>query len=114
MHASVNMVTANYWRSFVLLQLGALSLAQAQSTTIAWSKCPKAVTDANDVEMECGTLAVPLDYTQADSGKKLNLTLVKVKAAVQPSRGSILINPGGPGAGGAQYLAGGDGANILR
>jgi hypothetical protein len=107
------MVTPTFWKTLFLLQLGASSLSQAQPT-IVWSECPKAVTDLNNVPSECGTLAVPLDYTDSGSVKKLNLKLVKVKAAVQPSRGSILINPGGPGIGGAEYLSGRDAAIILR
>jgi hypothetical protein len=62
------------------------------------------VTEENALEYECGTLAVPLDYTDETSSKKLNLTLVKAKAAVQSARGSILINPSGPGIGGMLFI----------
>ena len=54
----------------------------------------------------CGTLAVPLDYTEQDSGKLLNLSLVKVNATKEPFKGSVLFNPGGPGVPGRSLLAG--------
>ncbi|OAG09644.1 alpha/beta-hydrolase [Paraphaeosphaeria sporulosa] len=105
------MISPKLSTAFFLLHFGA-SLGQAQST-IAWSECPKAVTDGNGLPSECGTFAVPFDYTDSDSTKKLNLTLVKIKADVQPSRGSILINPGGPGAGGAAFLSTIEGALVF-
>lgn len=46
--------------------------------------------------VECGSLGVPLDYTDPD-GEKLGLSLAKVPAANEPSKGSILMNFGGPG-----------------
>ncbi|MBE3048827.1 hypothetical protein IMZ48_41285, partial [Candidatus Bathyarchaeota archaeon] len=39
---------------------------------------------------------VPLDYTDPD-GDTLSLSLAKVPAAKGPSKGSILMNFGGPG-----------------
>ncbi|KAJ4305782.1 hypothetical protein N0V90_001314 [Kalmusia sp. IMI 367209] len=108
------------WTKFFLLQVRLLILAHAASTldtrdqSIAWTECPEAVTALHGLPADCGTLAVPLDYTDLGSGKMLNLTLVKIKAAVQPSKGSILINPGGPGTGGAQWLAGIEASWLLR
>ncbi|KAF1969104.1 alpha/beta-hydrolase [Bimuria novae-zelandiae CBS 107.79] len=89
-------------------------MIQTRDGSINWTECPTAITDVNGVPSDCGTLAVPLDYTDLDSGKKLNLTLIRIKAAIQPSKGNILINPGGPGIGGFQYLSGADAPIILR
>ena len=63
------------------------------SSSIQWMDCPFELPAPG----ACGSLSVPLDYTDTDSGKTLNLTLYKIDAAVKPSKGSILINPGGPG-----------------
>jgi hypothetical protein len=63
------------------------------------------VTEADALEYECGTLGAPLDYTDETSLKKLNLTLIKAKAAVQSARGSILIYPSGPGMGGVLFIS---------
>lgn len=81
------------------------ALAQPYATTantssIQWTNC----TAALPLPGACGTLAVPLDYTDIESAGTLNLSLFKINAAVQPSRGSILINPGGPGNDAGSFL----------
>ncbi|KAK0751279.1 TAP-like protein-domain-containing protein [Schizothecium vesticola] len=77
------------------LCLAALAPAAACSG-IQWRACPEGEFNTT-VAVQCGTLRVPLDYTQPDSSKTLDLELVKIPAAVQPSRGSIQLNFGGPG-----------------
>jgi hypothetical protein len=49
------------------------------------------------LDVECGTLAVPLDYNEADSNDTLDLSLVRVPAVKKPAKHSILFNFGGPG-----------------
>ena len=71
------------------------------NTSINWYPCKQNGT----APYECGSLAVPLDYTDAASNKTLNLDLVKVSATKQPKKGSILFNPGGPGDGGRNFVA---------
>jgi pimeloyl-ACP methyl ester carboxylesterase len=55
--------------------------------------------------MECGGLEVPLDYADAD-GERLTLTVLRVPST-HPDRtiGSLVVNPGGPGASGVAYAA---------
>lgn len=77
------------------LCLAALAPAVACSG-IKWGPCPEGEFNTT-VAVQCGTLRVPLDYTQPDSSTTLDLELVKIPAAVQPSRGSIQLNFGGPG-----------------
>src|SRR3569623_2851964 len=49
----------------------------------------------------CGRLRVPLDYRNP-SRKAIDLFLVRVRLAGQQKRiGSLVVNPGGPGASGA-------------
>ncbi len=49
--------------------------------------------------VECGRLAVPLDYAHP-KGKKISLTVSRARATGSPKerQGSLVFNPGGPGA----------------
>ncbi len=59
-------------------------------------------------QLEQATLEVPVDYEDPD-GDTFELFLVRRPANDQANKiGSLLINPGGPGAGGAQFAAGAD------
>ena len=70
--------------------------APIEGPSIEWNEC-------NDIEVEsdlayqCSTLSVPLDYTNTSRGE-LDLQLLRVPAAQQPAKGSVLFNFGGPGA----------------
>lgn len=62
---------------------------------LAWSAC--------DDGFQCATLTVPLDYAHP-TGAVVKLPLVRLPAADPAQRiGSLVINPGGPGASGVQY-----------
>ncbi|KAK4039895.1 TAP-like protein-domain-containing protein [Parachaetomium inaequale] len=66
------------------------------SPGIKWGSCD--FESANLGPIECGTLAVPLDYTDAASGEKLTLSLIKSPARSNGTTSkSILFNFGGPG-----------------
>ncbi|KAK7954534.1 TAP-like protein-domain-containing protein [Apiospora saccharicola] len=86
--------------------LAATAVAQngtySNHTTIHWGPCPGGAAAAPIV---CGELPVPLDYTSNQTGEMLTLQLTKVPATAQPSRGSILLNFGGPGNDGRTLLA---------
>ena len=57
-------------------------------------------------QLEQATLDVPIDYDDPD-GDTFTLFLVRRLADDQANKiGSLLINPGGPGAGGAEFAAG--------
>lgn len=71
------------------------------SSTIRWGPCPGGA--AAD-PIVCGELPVPLDYTSNRTGETLALQLTKLPATTQPSRGSILLNFGGPGNDGRTML----------
>lgn len=81
------------------------TIAAAGVTTKAalrWSSCSDG--------FECATLRVPLDDAKP-KGRKITLALVRVRARNPERRiGSLVINPGGPGASGIDYLTIGGGA----
>ncbi len=63
---------------------------------IAWTDCGGG--------FQCATLQVPLDYSQA-GGRTISLALIRKPATNQSTRiGSLLVNPGGPGESGIQFL----------
>ncbi|KAK0716379.1 TAP-like protein-domain-containing protein [Lasiosphaeris hirsuta] len=76
--------------------LSTRSLLSAPALLIQWSPCNGREFNTT-ISLQCGTLPVPLDYTQPDPGKSFHLEIVKIPAPVQPSRGSIQLNFGGPG-----------------
>lgn len=70
---------------------------------IEWGECD--FLPLGNAPVECGSLEVPLDYTQPLANQTLKLSLVKVPATEKESKGSILFNFGGPGSEARQNLA---------
>jgi pimeloyl-ACP methyl ester carboxylesterase len=75
------------------------TLARFYTQDLAWSKCGP---------NQCAKLTVPLDYSHPD-GDTVKLHVLRVPAK-NPSRriGSLLVNPGGPGASAEGYAAAAD------
>nr|WP_272923891.1 alpha/beta fold hydrolase [Streptomyces sp. SID3343] len=67
---------------------------------IAWGACP----DDIGPGVRCGTLEVPLDHDHPE-GPTTTLALSLAPAQSAERRGTIVVNPGGPG-GGGMWLAG--------
>lgn len=64
--------------------------------SIAWSNCGGG--------FQCGTLQVPLDYSHPTAGT-IDIALNRKPATIPSQRiGSLLVNPGGPGASGIDFL----------
>lgn len=73
----------------------AICLVQATGK-IEWKgPCPTNLDQT--APMICGTLNVPLDYTDPCSNKSLTLQLAKIAGTEKPRGNSILLNFGGPG-----------------
>ncbi|KAM0276544.1 hypothetical protein ACHAQH_006645 [Verticillium albo-atrum] len=87
-----------------LLPLALLSKTNAsptQNAKIQWGECGEDVQNitiaTGGLPLQCATLQVPHDYRSPNTTEKLSLELARVPAAVQPSKGSIQFNFGGPG-----------------
>jgi pimeloyl-ACP methyl ester carboxylesterase len=64
---------------------------------ITWSAC--------DLRFECGTLAVPVSYSDPSEGV-IHIAAIELPSAEPDPIGDIVLNPGGPGASGIQFLEG--------
>ncbi|MEU9733814.1 alpha/beta hydrolase [Streptomyces sp. NPDC048002] len=75
-------------------------LARFYDQKVSWGKC-----DGMDApeDLQCGKVTVPLDYGDPDAGT-LDLALARYRATGD-SRGSVLLNFGGPGGAGVDQLA---------
>jgi pimeloyl-ACP methyl ester carboxylesterase len=88
--------------------------ADAEPTPIEWSDCNDEIQKIvaqqpgsdRDLSFECGRTEVPISYDEPD-GATLPLFLVRAVMAGQADRiGSLVVNPGGPGASGADAAIG--------
>lgn len=66
------------------------------STTLDWTAC--------EGDLECADLEVPLDWSEPE-GDMIELALVRQPATGDDPIGSLLVNPGGPGEPGTDFLA---------
>jgi pimeloyl-ACP methyl ester carboxylesterase len=65
------------------------------ASTLSWHPC--------DGSFECATLRVPVSYSNP-RGPRIPISVVKLAATRQHPIGDVVINPGGPGASGVNYL----------
>lgn len=69
--------------------------ATAAEPRLAWVSC--------GVDQECAWLPVPIDYGNPEAGA-IQLRLIRLPARSTDVQGSIVVNPGGPGASGVAYV----------
>jgi pimeloyl-ACP methyl ester carboxylesterase len=90
--------------------------SEGASTGVAWSSCTSQALKLNpslprDVSAQCGTVTVPQDWRTAKNGKAsdgrtFDIAVMRLRSSKQTNRiGSILVNPGGPGASGITLAA---------
>ena len=67
-----------------------------EAAPVSWHPCGDG--------FQCASLNVPVDYSDPQ-GREISLALIR-KQASEPSRrlGSLLLNPGGPGGSGIDFL----------
>lgn len=80
-------------------ELGTPDIAERyQPGPISWQPCPE------NAEVECGTLRLPVDYTQRH-GETFDMGVVRAKATDPRKRiGALFTNPGGPGISGVDQV----------
>lgn len=80
------------------------SPSAASNGPLTWSACTGKVTSM--AGLQCATLAVPIDPAAPDGGT-LALALARKPSTGSPKDriGSLVINPGGPGGSGLEFLA---------
>jgi pimeloyl-ACP methyl ester carboxylesterase len=70
----------------------------AAPTAVAWAPCEE------DPTAECGTLSVPVNWNEPN-GERFDLALARRKATNPSARiGSLVVNPGGPGGSGVDFV----------
>lgn len=66
---------------------------------LSWRSCGR----FQDRNLECAEVLVPIDYADPD-GEKLPIAMRRIVAnPLEPYRGALLINPGGPGGAGIDF-----------
>ncbi len=92
---AVSLVTACGQSSSPVGAPGAGDLSRFYGQSITWSAC--------DGEFACGSFEVPLDYANP-SGEAITIKVLKAPATDKSKRlGSLVVNPGGPGASGIEF-----------
>jgi pimeloyl-ACP methyl ester carboxylesterase len=77
---------------------------------IDWRSCQAEARKVNTnfprgLAASCGTITVPQDWNNPGNGKTFTLSLMRIRSDDQKNRiGSVLMNPGGPGGSGFDYV----------
>lgn len=74
----------------------------ASQTALRWSPCPEGVEnpDEGPPQLQCATVQVPLNYRDPE-GEQIDLTISRLPSRnPEARRGSLMLNPGGPGGSG--------------
>ncbi|MFD7134254.1 alpha/beta hydrolase [Streptomyces sp. NPDC059894] len=82
------------------------ALRRYHQQKLLWEPCP------GSPSFQCTTVKVPLDYARPDAGDLLLKATRKKSTGDGARTGSLLVNPGGPGASAIDYLVGG-GADLF-
>lgn len=70
---------------------------------MAWGGCDDFF-EPTDRRLECGWLEVPVDHADP-GGDTIEMAVVRLPAAAEDRIGALLLNPGGPGGSGVDFLA---------
>ncbi|RKS07361.1 tripeptidyl-peptidase B [Nocardiopsis sp. Huas11] len=73
-------------------------LAEFTTQELDWGAC-----EEGGAEAECAVYEVPMDYEDLD-GERIEIAVKRLPAAGNDPIGSLLINPGGPGGSGYDYV----------
>ncbi|MEU8243221.1 alpha/beta hydrolase [Actinoplanes missouriensis] len=88
---------------------GGAGASPGASGTADWTPCPDVPRElvgqaARGMSYDCASVPVPRDWTEPNSGETYDVAMIRIRSASQRDRiGSLLLNPGGPGASGIDY-----------
>ncbi|CAA7270028.1 unnamed protein product [Cyclocybe aegerita] len=91
----------NYGANLERLKARFLSSYTPQLGSVTWEKCPTGV----DPKARCGAIIVPKDYFNQADGGIASVAFSVYRASKGPKKGTVFLNPGGPGGSGLR-LAG--------
>ncbi|MEV6489314.1 alpha/beta hydrolase [Actinoplanes sp. NPDC051633] len=81
-------------------------------TQASWRSCPEVPQQivgrgASGMRYECASVAVPRDWATPKSGETYDVQMIRIRSTNQENRiGSLVLNPGGPGASGIEIAVG--------
>ncbi|BEP12829.1 alpha/beta hydrolase [Acidothermaceae bacterium B102] len=81
-------------------------LSAYYAAKVAWSTCNPSAAAVDFIDLtgfQCAAVRVPLDYRHP-AGRKISLGIARLPATGSHRIGSLLIDPGGPGVSGLDYL----------
>ena len=87
----------------VLFALSSVAYAGGENKNVNWNECYKELAANFGVRYECTQVNVPLDYSRPN-GPVVSLAVVRIPASHPDEyRGSLFLNPGGPGGSGVNF-----------
>ncbi|MFI7600532.1 alpha/beta hydrolase [Actinoplanes sp. NPDC049681] len=78
-------------------------------TLAQWTPCPEVPQElvgrgARNMTYDCASVAMPRDWNAPQSGETYDVAMIRIRSNTQKDRiGSLLVNPGGPGASGIDF-----------
>ncbi|KAF5020004.1 hypothetical protein F66182_7969 [Fusarium sp. NRRL 66182] len=93
--------------SIITLALLTAVCSAANQPTIKWRPCSYDFFKEGEQprgSRDCATIKVPLDYFNISEGHT-EIELIRAKSTEQSVKGSVLVNPGGPGESGFDFVA---------
>lgn len=76
------------------------ALTEFYQQELSWGDCAEV---ANGTDLECADVTVPVDYANPD-GETTTVVMARSTGGGNASRGSLMMNPGGPGGSGVDLI----------
>jgi hypothetical protein len=102
-------IGATFFDHIVAFLISSIARLRFEPAPLTWTSCDELDLGVDQQDLlfpiQCAQLAVPLDYSDPSNTETTEVQLLKVTSPTAPARGTIIINPGGPGESGCDYLA---------
>ncbi len=89
-------------------EAGSSQAPTVPGTQASWRPCPEVPRElvgrgAAGMTYECASVAVPRDWAKPQAGETYDVAMIRIRSGTQKNRiGSLVLNPGGPGASGIE------------